>query len=74
MDQKLLTFINLVPSVVTMYLDNPNKENIDCEVLMIAKIRTSLSKLIMDKLHNLHPYDLPEIYVIPVIYQIYCIV
>lgn len=64
----MLTFINLIPSVVTMYLDNPNKENIDSEVLMMAKIRTSLSKVIMDKLHNLHPYDLPEIYVIPVMH------
>ena len=45
---------------------NEQDEQIDAEILMMAKIRSTLAKNILEMVDRLHPYDLPEMYTVPI--------
>lgn len=79
LEKRLASFINLIPSVMTMYHEaenvaatkikttkNKQTEQIDAEILMMAKIRSTLAQKILDLVDRLHPYDLPEMYTVRV--------
>ncbi|OTF77013.1 hypothetical protein BLA29_000740 [Euroglyphus maynei] len=72
LEKRLASFINLIPSMMTMYQannkikQNNETEQIDSEILMMAKIRSALASNILELVDRLHPYDLPEMYTVRV--------
>nr|XP_027198485.1 protein CutA-like [Dermatophagoides pteronyssinus] len=77
LEKRLASFINLIPSMMTIYHEekdnkikqqhlNEQDEQIDAEILMMAKIRSTLAKNILEMVDRLHPYDLPEMYTVPI--------
>ena len=66
-EERLANFVNVIPSMVTLYRekDNPDIE-MDAETMLMAKIRTKQATSIIDFVTKQHPYDVAEIYTVPV--------
>ncbi|HIE6129137.1 TPA: divalent-cation tolerance protein CutA [Proteus mirabilis] len=62
---KLAACINLLPNIKSIYHWN-NEIIEDNEVLMIIKSESSKQQILIDTLVNIHPYDTPEVIIVPI--------
>ena len=63
--QKLAACVNILPNIKSFYWWE-NKLCKDDELLLIAKIKTSLFKDLEKAVKKLHSYDVPEIILLPI--------
>jgi len=63
--EKLAACVNIIPGVTSVYRWDNNIVN-DSEWLLLIKTRTTMSGEIETYFHHHHPYDVPEIAVLPV--------
>jgi periplasmic divalent cation tolerance protein len=59
LDAKLVACVNIIPSVVSMYIWNDSVVE-DSESLLLIKTSTSLVSAVEAAFHQAHPYDVPE--------------
>ena len=65
-DERLAACANLVPQVRSIYRWQGRVED-DTEVLMVIKTRADRVAALADRLRALHPYEVPELLVLPVV-------
>ncbi len=63
--QNLAACCNIVPQIESIYRWEGKIEK-DAETLMIIKTRKSHEKKLIDKIKELHSYDVPEIIFLPI--------
>jgi len=64
-DQRVAACVNLVPGVISIYRWKGNVER-EPETTMLIKTRDDRVAALMEALKKLHPYEVPEIVVLPV--------
>jgi periplasmic divalent cation tolerance protein len=64
-DERLAACGNIVPSVVSIYRWQGAVQR-DEEVLVIFKTPSAVAGRLMERVRELHPYDVPEVVVLPV--------
>jgi periplasmic divalent cation tolerance protein len=64
--ERLAACANLVPQVRSIYRWQGRVED-ETEVLLVIKTRADRVPALADRLRVLHPYDLPELVVLPVV-------
>ncbi len=64
-EARLAACVNLVPRIRSIYRWQDRVED-EAEVLMIVKTRRALVAALETRLLELHPYDTPELLVLPV--------
>ncbi|MEQ4922227.1 divalent-cation tolerance protein CutA [Proteus hauseri] len=62
---KLAACINIIPNIKSIYCWN-NKIIEDNEVLMMIKSKKNKQQSLIDTLVQIHPYDIPEVIIIPI--------
>lgn len=62
---KLAACVNLIPQIKSIYHWN-NEIIEDNEILMMIKSEKSKQKNLIDTLVKIHPYDTPEVIIIPI--------
>jgi len=65
-DEKLAACVNLVPSVVSIYCWQGERQR-DSEVLLIIKSRQTAYAALEARIRALHPYDVPEVIALPIV-------
>ena len=65
-EEKLAACVNLVTSVRSIYAWQGGIRE-DDEVLLVIKTRRDLCSALSDRIQALHPYDVPEVVVLPVV-------
>jgi periplasmic divalent cation tolerance protein len=65
LEDRLIACANLVPGVVSLYRWEGEVRD-DDEVLMVMKTRAGLVARLLARIPELHPYELPEVLVLPV--------
>jgi periplasmic divalent cation tolerance protein len=65
-DEQLVACVNIVPSIESVYRWEGKKEE-DEECIFIAKTREENIDKTITRIKSLHPYELPDIIVIPII-------
>ncbi len=65
-EEKLVACVNIIPNIHSIYRWKGKIEN-DAECVILAKTNDSNVKKVIQKIKNLHPYELPDIIVLPVI-------
>jgi periplasmic divalent cation tolerance protein len=65
-EEQLVACVNIIPEVQSVYRWEGAIEE-DSEVILIAKTVDKNVKTTIRKIKELHPYDLPDIIVLPVI-------
>jgi periplasmic divalent cation tolerance protein len=64
-EERLAACVSRIPGVLSRYRWAGNVEEA-VEVLVIAKTRTGLKDALVRRLVELHPYEVPEVLVVPV--------
>jgi len=64
-DARLAACVNLVPGVISIYRWKGNVER-EPETTMLIKTHEDRVASLMDELKKLHPYEVPEMVVLPV--------
>lgn len=64
--ERLAACANLVPQVRSIYRCQDRVED-ETEVLLVIKTRADRVPALADRLRALHPYDVPELVVLPVV-------
>jgi periplasmic divalent cation tolerance protein len=64
-NERLAACCNIVPEMTSVYRWK-NKVEVDSELLLIIKSRSSLFPQIEKRIKNLHPYSVPEIIALPI--------
>jgi periplasmic divalent cation tolerance protein len=64
--ERLAACANLVPQVRSIYRWQGRVED-DTEVLLVIKTRADRVAALADRLRSLHPYETPELVVLPVV-------
>jgi periplasmic divalent cation tolerance protein len=62
----LVACVNLVPGIQSIYRWEGAVEE-DAEVLLVVKTRADRAAELVDRVTELHPYDLPEVVMLPVV-------
>ncbi|WP_320109419.1 divalent-cation tolerance protein CutA [Proteus mirabilis] len=62
---KLAACINVLPNIKSIYHWN-NEIVEDNEVLMMIKSESSKQQILIDTLVKMHPYDTPEVIIVPI--------
>lgn len=65
LEEKLVACVNIIPSVESMYTWNCSIEN-DTEAAMIIKTVDEKISVSINRIKELHSYDVPEILVLPI--------
>lgn len=66
LSRKIAACVNIIPGVVSLYEWEDDQQE-DEEVLLLVKTRDELlEKDLIPLVHELHPYDLPEIIGLPI--------
>jgi len=65
-EEQLVACVNIIPDVESIYKWKGKIENAD-EIVMIAKTTDQNVKKTIERLKDLHPYDVPDIIVIPIV-------
>ena len=63
-EERLIACANLVPGVASIFRWKGAVQN-ESEVLMLFKTRRTLVEELLDRLRELHPYEVPEGLVVP---------
>ena len=64
--ERLVACVNIIPKIESIYWWKGKIEN-SKECILIAKTKEKNIKKTMDKIRSIHPYELPDIVVIPVV-------
>lgn len=64
-EQKLVSCVNIIPHIISIYRWQ-GKINEDKEHLLIMKTTADKMALILAKIKDLHPYEVPEIIFFPI--------
>ncbi len=64
-DERLAACVNVISGVRSIYRWQGNVED-DAEVLLLAKTRADRCAALAARVEALHPYELPEVVVLPV--------
>ena len=65
-DERLAACVSQIPGVLSRYRWAGNVEE-TAEVLVLVKTRAALEDAVMRRLAELHPYDVPEVLVLPIV-------
>jgi periplasmic divalent cation tolerance protein len=65
-EERLVACVNLVPGVRSIYRWEGAVEE-DAEVLLVVKTRADRTGDLVDRVVELHPYDLPEVVMMPAV-------
>ena len=65
-EEQLVACVNIIPSIESIYKWKGKVENAD-EVVLIAKTADEQVKKTIQRIKQLHSYELPDIIVIPII-------
>jgi len=65
-EEKLVACVNIIPNIHSIYRWKGKIEN-DDECVIIAKTTDNKVKKVIQKIKSLHPYELPDIVVLPII-------
>ncbi len=65
LEEKVIACCNILPPATSMYWWK-GEITTDTESLLVIKTRAELIEPVMNRIRELHPYDVPEIVVIPV--------
>ena len=65
-EERLVACVNLVPGVRSIYRWEGAVEE-DAEVLLVVKTRADRTGDLVDRVVELHPYDLPEVVMLPAV-------
>ena len=65
MEERIAACVNLVPKIISVYHWNNNLCEEE-EVLLIIKTRSDLFEQVKNAIIKLHPYEVPEIIMLPV--------
>ncbi len=65
-EEGLVACVNLVPGVRSIYRWEGAVED-DAEVLLVVKTRADRAGDLVDRVVELHPYDLPEVVLLPAV-------
>ncbi|WP_193015256.1 divalent-cation tolerance protein CutA [Proteus sp. FME41] len=64
-NEKLAACVNLIPNIKSIYYWN-NKIIEDNEILMMIKSEKRKQQTLIDTLVEIHPYETPEVIIIPI--------
>ncbi|MDX1649349.1 MAG: divalent-cation tolerance protein CutA [Myxococcota bacterium] len=64
-EERLVACVNLVPGVRSIYRWEDAVQD-DAEVLLVAKTASGRARALADRVREVHPYDVPEVLVLPV--------
>ena len=65
-EEQLVACVNIIPNVESIYRWKGDIEN-DTEIILIAKTVDDNVKKTIQRIKQLHPYELPDIIVLPII-------
>lgn len=65
-DERLIACVNVVPGIVSIYRWRGEVHQ-DGEVLMLMKTRPGRVNRLRERISELHPYEVPELLVVPVV-------
>ena len=65
-EERLVACVNLVPGIRSIYRWE-GTVHLDSEVLRVAKTRDDRAGDLVDRVVELHPYDLPEVVLLPAV-------
>ena len=65
-EERLAACVNVVPGVVSIYRWKGNVEQ-EAELILVIKTLSQQVDALKKRLLELHPYDLPEVVVIPIV-------
>lgn len=65
LEERLVACVNIVPRIESIYWWDGAIENAD-EVLLIIKTKQDLVNKLVERIGNLHPYDVPEVLAVSV--------
>jgi len=65
-EERLVACVNLVPGLRSIYRWEGAVEE-DAEVLLVVKTRADRTADLVDRVVELHPYDLPEVVMLPAV-------
>jgi periplasmic divalent cation tolerance protein len=65
-EEHLVACVNLVPGIRSIYRWEGAIEQ-DAEVLLVVKTRADRTEDLVDRVVELHPYDLPEVVMLPAV-------
>ena len=65
-EERLVACVNLVPGIRSIYRWEGAVEE-DAEVLLVVKTRADRSGDLVNRVIELHPYDLPEVVMLPAV-------
>ena len=65
-EEHLVACVNLVPGIRSIYRWEGNIEE-DAEVLLVVKTRADRADALVDRVAELHPYELPEVVMLPAV-------
>jgi periplasmic divalent cation tolerance protein len=65
-EERLVACVNVVPGVRSIYRWEGAVEE-DAEVLLVVKTRADRTGELVDRVVELHPYDLPEVVMLPAV-------
>jgi len=65
-EERLVACVNLVPGIRSVYRWEGKVEE-DAEVLLVVKTRADRSRDLVDRVVELHPYELPEVLMLPAV-------
>jgi periplasmic divalent cation tolerance protein len=65
-EERLVACVNLVPGIRSIYRWEGNVEE-DAEVLLLVKTRADRAGDLADRVAELHPYELPEVVMLPAV-------
>jgi periplasmic divalent cation tolerance protein len=64
-EERLAACVNLVPGLTSVYRWEGQVQR-DAELLLLIKTRAAIYPLLEARLHELHPYQTPEIIALPI--------
>ena len=65
-EERLVACVNLVPGIRSIYRWEGKVED-DAEVLLVVKTRADRAGVLVDRVGELHPYELPEVVMLPAV-------
>ena len=63
-DERLAACVNILPPMTSIYRWKGNVEE-DREQLLVIKTAATRAQSLMDRIRQLHPYEVPELLVVP---------
>ena len=65
-EERLVACVNLVPGIRSIYRWEGAVEE-EAEVLLVVKTRSDRARDLVDRVAELHPYELPEVVMLPAV-------